>query len=271
METGPVTQYDFTVMRNEPVAQGIWRLVITSEVARTIEPGQFMNLRVPGDGAHILRIPLSFKRADAKAETVELLYAVVGEGTERLAKMRAGDTSTLVGPCGRGWWLPKAEGRALLVAGGIGLPPIFAAARQLAEAGVGFDVVVGNHTAERHLMQEIDELRSLSAGEVCDCERRVVVCTDDGTLGLDGFTTDGMASLLAERSYAQVYTCGPTVMMAGISKLAREHGIACQASMERMMGCGFGACSCCNVALVAGGYALCCQDGPVFDAEEVAW
>ena len=230
METGPVTQYDFTVMRNEPVAQGIWRLVITSEVARTIEPGQFMNLRVPGDGAHILRIPLSFKHADAKAETVELLYAVVGEGTERLAKMRAGDTSTLVGPCGRGWWLPKTEGRALLVAGGIG-----------------------------------------SAGEVCDCERRVVVCTDDGTLGLDGFTTDGMASLLAERAYAQVYTCGPTVMMAGIAKLAREHGIACQASMERMMGCGFGACSCCNVALVAGGYALCCQDGPVFDAEEVAW
>ena len=67
METGPVTQYDFTVMRNEPVAQGIWRLVITSEVARTIEPGQFMNLRVPGDGWHILRIPLSFKCADAKA------------------------------------------------------------------------------------------------------------------------------------------------------------------------------------------------------------
>ena len=271
MTASNVTEHAFSVISNEPTAQGIWRLVIQSDVARTIKPGQFMNLRVPGDGSRILRIPLSFKGADAKASTVELLYAVVGEGTERLSQMRAGDTSTLVGPCGNGWWLPKAEGRALLVAGGIGLPPVYAAASLLAEAGIGFDVVVGNHTAERHLMAEIDELRRMTAGEVCDCERRVVVCTDDGTLGLDGFTTDGMAQLLAERTYAEVYTCGPTVMMAGVAKLAHEHGIACQASMERMMGCGFGACSCCNVALVVGGYALCCQDGPVFDAEEVVW
>ena len=60
-------------------------------------------------------------------------------------------------------------------------------------------------------------------------------------------------------------------MMAGVARLAHEAGVACQVSMERMMGCGFGACACCNVALSKGGYALCCQDGPVFDAEEVAW
>ena len=111
----------------------------------------------------------------------------------------------------------------------------------------------------------------MTAGEVCDCERRVVVCTDDGTLGLNGFTTDGMKELIETRAYAQVYTCGPNVMMAGVAKLAAEHGCDCQVSLERMMGCGFGACSCCNVTLVGGGYALCCQDGPVFDAKEVAW
>ena len=271
MERSNLTEHPFVVVSNVLAVEGIWRMVIRSEVAQVIRPGQFMNLRVPGDGAHILRIPLSFRHADAQAGTVELLYAVVGEGTERLARMRAGDGSTLVGPCGRGWWLPEREGRALLVAGGIGLPPVFAAARMLAGAGIGFDAVVGNHTAARHLTQEIDELRGMSAGEVCDCERKVVVCTDDGTLGLDGFTTDGMAALLAERGYAQVYTCGPNVMMAGVARLAVEAGVPCQVSLERMMGCGFGACSCCNVALKAGGYALCCQDGPVFDAGEVAW
>ena len=271
MGTASVAEQEFSVLLNEQAAEGIWRAKIATPVAAGIAPGQFMNLRVPGDGSHILRIPLSFKHADAKANTIELLYAVVGEGTKRLSQMRVGDVSTLVGPCGHGWWLPKTEGRALLVAGGVGLPPIFAAAQQLAEAGIGFDVVVGNHTAERHLVKEIDELRSMTAGEVCDCERRVVVCTDDGTLGLNGFTTDGMKELIETRAYAQVYTCGPNVMMAGVAKMSMEHGAACQVSLERMMGCGFGACSCCNVALAKGGYALCCQDGPVFDALEVAW
>ena len=84
--------------------------------------------------------------------------------------------------------------------------PVIAAARMLAQAGVGFDVVVGSQTAERHLQGQIDLLRSLTAGETCDCERRVLITTDDGTLGIHGFTTDAMAELIKERSYAQAYT-----------------------------------------------------------------
>ena len=261
-----VGQHGFEVVSNERAAEGIWRLLMRTSVAASLEPGQFMNLHVPGDGAHILRIPFSFKCADASAGTVELLYAVVGEGTERLTHMRGGETSTLVGPCGHGWKLPEVEGRALLVAGGIGLPPILAAASMLAEAGVGFDVICGYRTKDMVLWDDEDELARL-----VDDGGRIVTCTDDGSCGRAGFTTDAMAELVAERSYAQVYTCGPTPMMAGVARIAAERGIACQASLERMMGCGFGACSCCNVALVRGGYALCCQDGPVFDAREVAW
>ena len=266
MDLGNVTQHDFTVVSNECVAQGVWRLVVKSDVARTIEPGQFMNLRVPGDGSHILRIPLSFKRADAGDGTVELLYAVVGEGTSRLASMRAGDSSTLVGPSGRGWQAPARAGRALLVAGGIGLPPVLAAGELLAGLGVGFDLIVGARSVAMLVMGDAEACMA-TAGDGA----RLVVCTDDGTAGIKGFVTQGMEELLAERAYAQVYTCGPNVMMAGVARLAHEAGVACQVSMERMMGCGFGACACCNVALSKGGYALCCQDGPVFDAEEVAW
>lgn len=265
MRMGDITQHDFSVVENHPVAEGIWCLLIRSEVAADIAPGQFMNLQVPGNGAHILRLPLSFARANAADKTVELLYAVVGEGTERLTHMQPGDTSTLLGPCGCGWWLPKTAGRALLVAGGIGLPPVMAAARMLTEAGVAWDAVVGSRTAAMLPAEALDELRSLGSGDMS-----VVVCTDDGTAGRQGFTTEAMAELM-DQSYAQVYTCGPNVMMAGVARLAAAHEVACQVSLERMMGCGFGACSCCNVALAAGGYALCCQDGPVFDATEVAW
>ena len=265
IETG-VSEHVFTVLENREVAEGIWRLLLQSSVAESLKPGQFMNLQVPGDGSHILRIPLSFAHADASEGTVELLYAVVGEGTRRLSRMSEGDASVLTGPCGRGWWLPDGEGRALLVAGGIGLPPVLAAARMLSEAGLSFDAVVGARTATMLPQAALDVLEKLAG-----TEGAITICTDDGSAGHKGFTTDVARRLAGERGYESAYTCGPNVMMAGVARICQDFGMACQVSMERMMGCGFGACSCCNVALAAGGYALCCQDGPVFDAKEVAW
>ena len=261
----------FEVISNEPVADGIWRMVCHTSVAAQLEPGQFVNMHVPGNGAHILRIPLSFSLANAGSQTLELEYAVVGEGTDRLSAMRPGDASTLVGPCGNGWSLPSKKGRSLLVAGGVGLPPIVACARMLAQANMSFDAVVGAQTATKHVDDLIDCLRSLPLADECDCSRKVLVTTDDGSRGIRGFTTAAMEGLLAENTYSTVFTCGPNVMMAGVARLAGSRNMDCQVSLERMMGCGFGACSCCNVELVGGGYALCCQDGPVFDAKEVAW
>lgn len=278
-----VTLHPFTVVSNEVAAEGVFRLRVECAVARDIRPGQFVNVEVPGDRAHLLRVPLSFSRALAEEGRLELLYAVVGEGTRRLAEMAPGSTSTLVGPCGRGWRLPTAPGRALLVAGGIGLPPVLAAARMLAEAKIGFDVVVGARTKSMLVFPDSDEV--LHYGGVMlpengweggyDADRTLIITTDDGSSdeasARGRYATEGMEDLLRTRDYAQVYACGPMVMMSGVARIASERGMACQVSLERMMGCGFGACGCCNVALVSGGYALCCQDGPVFDAGEVVW
>ena len=265
------SEHPFEVLSNEEVARDVFRMRCATPVASELAPGQFVNIAVPGDGSRILRIPLSFSRADAKSRMLELCYAVVGEGTARLSAMRPGDSSTMVGPCGRGWWMPTTSGRALLVAGGLGLPPVVACARMLAEHGIGFDVIAGSQTARRHVEPLLEELRGMPPEKGCDCQRKVIVCTDDGTLGLSCFPTDAMADLIADRPYAQVYTCGPQTMMRGVAEIAMKRSIACQVSMERMMGCGFGACSCCNVGLAEGGYALCCKDGPVFEAREVAW
>lgn len=263
--------HTFEVTSNEHVCEDVWRMRCRSVVAAQLEPGQFVNIAVPGDGSHVLRVPLSFSDCDMRDLSLELVYAVVGEGTERLAAMRPGQSSTLVGPCGRGWWLPEAPGRSLLVAGGVGLPPVVACARMLARAGRGFDVVVGSQRAARHIEFLLDELRQMPVGVESEPSRKVVVCTDDGSRGVHGLPTAAMADLVAEHPYAQVYTCGPAVMMSGVAALAAKRNVPCQASLERMMGCGFGACACCNVELVGGGYAFCCQDGPVFDAREVVW
>ena len=114
-------------------------MVFRSEVAALLAPGEFVEISVPCDASQVLRVPLSFSRADAAAGTVRIEYAVVGDGTHRLSLMRPGDASTLVGPCGHGWRLPGGEGRSLLVAGGIGLPPVLAAAEMLAaQKGLGY-------------------------------------------------------------------------------------------------------------------------------------
>ena len=265
------SEYSFEVLSNEPVSQAVWRMRCQTELAHMLAPGQFVNICVPGDASHVLRIPLSFSHADGEHGTLELVYAIVGEGTRRLAAMRREDESTMVGPCGRGWWLPKEKGRALLIAGGVGLPPVVACARMLVRAGIGFDAIVGSQTAARHIDFLLDEMRGLSSQATCDCARKVIVTTDDGTRGIHGLPTAAMTDLLAEHGYSQAYACGPYSMLRGVAQISEKRGIACQVSMERMMGCGFGACSCCNVQRVDGSHALCCTDGPVFEASEVAW
>lgn len=263
MSGGPLAVHDFTVVSNEAVAEGLMRVVISAPaLASSLEAGQFVNVRVPGDASQILRIPLSFSHADPAAGTVEIVYAVVGDGTRGLARMSAGDSSTAVGPCGNPWPLVAGAARACLVAGGVGVTPIVACARMLSARGVAFDAVVGAQTAGR--LWGADVLEALGAGSVA-------VTTDDGTAGRRGFTTDELSDRLADRGYDVVYACGPEVMMAGVARICRRAGVACRVSMERMMSCGFGACATCNVAMADGSYKSCCKDGPVFDAEEVAW
>lgn len=263
--------YEFEVLDNEQVAQDVWRMRCRTKLASLLQPGQFVNVKVPNDASHILRIPLSFSFVDGDSMVLELVYAMVGEGTQRLTRMQRGACSTMVGPCGNGWSLPDAAGRALLVAGGVGLPPIAACARMLCEANVGFDLVVGGQTSSRHVDYLLDELRSMPLSQGCDCARSVIVMTDDGSRGIRGLPTTAMLDLLAEHSYVCCYTCGPQIMMANVARVAASNGVSCQVSLERMMGCGFGACSCCNVELTDGSMALCCKDGPVFDAREVVW
>ena len=264
---GTVGLHEFCVLSNEQVARDTFRLEFSSHVSWALEPGQFMNFAVPGDPTHILRIPLSCSAADRVHSHVTCYYVTVGAGTKRLSALCEGDLSTGVGPCGKGWRLPEdPSARCLLVSGGIGSAPIAAAAGMLAQAGIRYDVIAGFQTAARIPERLISEMEPLLADDA-----KIHLATDDGTFGFAGFTTQLMEQLLAEQSYGCVLTCGPEVMMRGVAAICAREGIACQASMERMMGCGFGACGACNIPLKAGGYASCCMDGPVFDAGEVAW
>lgn len=260
--TSKVHEYEFTVVENEPAAEGLYRMVFSAPVlAAAIRPGQFMNFLVPG-AKQILRVPLSFAYADAEAGTIEIIYALVGEATRALSRMAAGEKSSVLGPSGNGWSVREGQGRSIVIGGGVGAPPVVAAARLLADNGVAFDGILGAQAAEK--LWGAEALSELGAGQA-------LVTTDDGTAGIKGFTTDALAELLAGGIYDTVYTCGPQVMMRGIAKMCADAGVSCQVSMERMMSCTFGACNTCNVSMADGTYKSCCMDGPVFDAKEVAW
>lgn len=257
----PARIHDFTVVSNEPVAEGVYRLTIEApRLAAALEPGQFMSFEVPGDTRQLIRIPLSYSSADVEAGTVATYYAVVGDGTRRLSAMGAGSTSTVLGPGGHGWRMDKGAKRVLVVAGGIGITPVIAAARFAADNGAEVDAVVGALTAAK--ICGTDEL-----GPLCG---EVRLTTDDGTAGTKGFVTAEVEPMLATGAYDLVLTCGPEPMMRAVAAIAEAAGVKCEVSVERMMTCGFGACNTCNVETVYGMMGAC-MAGPVFDSKVVAW
>lgn len=253
--------YDFKIILNEDIAPGMRRIRLQCpELARTILPGQFMNIQVPGDPSEILRLPFSWSVKDEEQGWVEFAYLIVGKGTARLAGLPVGTCADLLGPAGHGWEIPGDARRALVVGGGSGVVPVVPVAKALQQAGIACDFVQGAPTAARVVYE--DEIVSYGA--------ELHVSTDDGTRGVHGFSTAVVERLLQDRDYDVVYACGPQPMMKGVAALAAGRGIPCQVSMEKLMACGFGVCTTCLVDTVNGRKGAC-MAGPVFDAAEVIW
>ena len=284
------------------------------------EPGQFVMVKPSRSldpflprAYSILRVQRPGRRAGGGKTVVEILYKVIGKGTTSLSRLKRGDRVDLLGPLGNGYRVPQSLTTALLVAGGIGVPPVVALAERLArsrftvhssrsaKSGRRSSVVgrlkivafVGGKT--RHDVLCVADLRKAGA--------TVHVVTEDGSLGHRGLVTDLLESFLrssdnGERTSASsvepssVFACGPHPMLHAVARIAERFGIPCQASLEAEMGCGFGACMGCVIPvhgsafMVQGteqtmnhepssmnerSYKLCCKDGPVFDAQEIAW
>ncbi|MFR2950305.1 MAG: dihydroorotate dehydrogenase electron transfer subunit [Collinsella intestinalis] len=197
------------------------------------------------------------RRRRSRRGTVEIWYAVVGKARSACPSGAAA-SSDLLGPGGHGWRVPEVPAACSWSAAASAFP-VLCLARELAEAGVAVDACVGSATAAK--LVGVEDFEALGAGEVC-------VATDDGTAGLHGFCTESAAELLSSHEYDYVATCGPGVMMSKVAASAAEAGVYCEASLERMMSCGFGACSTCNVETTDGMQGAC-MCGPVFDATKV--
>jgi len=244
-------------------------------------------------GGHrpLLRRPFSI--ADRWSDTdgavhLLILFRTVGAGTRWLEGRRADQTVNLIGPLGRGFVLPDRPGPIALVGGGIGIPPLLYLARCLHAAGrADVTVVVGATSRALLPVKLIAEPAVDGAASRCvelpgGATYPAIVTTDDGGAGLRGTVTDGLAAWARERrprltegQRGVVFACGPEAMLRAVAAQTRRLGLDCQLSIERHMGCGLGTCLSCVVRRRDSGsrtgwrWALACQDGPVFDRDEL--
>ena len=237
----------FQIAENTLIAAKTYKLVLCCD--RAVD-GEFVHISIPG---FYLRRPLSI--CDLEEGRMTIVYKIVGEGTRALSEMGPGETLEVLTGLGKGFDPEACREEALLVGGGLGVPPLLLLAKQLKAEGKKVTAVLGfNRAEERILVPEFEA--------VCDA---VAVSTVDGSVGVKGFVTDAIAAL--RPTYDYFYTCGPMVMMRVVCNTLEGPG---EASLEERMGCGAGFCYGCSIQTKNGPRRVC-KDGPVFKKEELIW
>ena len=235
-----------------------------------VAAGQFCHILTDEATDPLLRRPFSYWdiRPGGKDEThVDLLYTVVGKGTERLARKTPDSHVGFLGPLGVGF-TPSTTGTFIFVAGGVGIVPFYLFARQLKDAGNAprMTLLFGGRTES--MLYGIDDFPGVGV--------ETLAATEDGSRGLKGRVTDLLEEQLKtlDRSNLRIFTCGPDAMNEAIIRIARREGLPCEVSMERRMGCGLGACGACVTKVRADEgddwrYSRICWEGPCYDADRL--
>ena len=237
------------IIENKAIAPGVFKMILSGNVDAITAPGQFINILI--DGLY-LRRPISV--CDKIGDSVTIIYKVVGKGTKIMSEMGFGvELDCLLG-LGNGYKIEKGES-AVLIGGGVGVPPLYMLAKKLIEEGKRVTAVLGFNKKEEIFLAE--EFESIGA--------QVYISTVDGSFGKKGFVTDVLKDEIDSIEY--VYTCGPEPMLKAVYDAIECSG---QFSFEERMGCGFGACMGCSCKTKYG-YKRICKDGPVLYKEEIIW
>ena len=243
-----MNQVIYTVTENACIAEKIYKMILSGDISEIKAPGQFVNLKLDG---FFLRRPISV--CDAENNNLTLIYKIVGKGTDRMSKLKAGKKLDVLTGLGNGYDITLSGNNPLLVGGGVGIPPLYMLCKRLIEKKAKPTIILGFGTAGEVFYE--NEFKELGVP--------VYVTTADGSYGQKGFVTDVMKNL----NYSYFYACGPEPMFRAIDKIAQTGG---QYSFEERMGCGFGACMGCSCKTLAGSKRIC-REGPVMKREEIIW
>lgn len=237
----------FKVAENSALTDSVFRMKLIGDVSDITAPGQFINIKL--DGLY-LRRPISV--FDCDTESVTIIYKVVGRGTEQMSLINIGEELDVLTGLGNGYDTSLCSDHAVLLGGGVGVPPLYMLAKKLKDEGKTISVILGFNTKSEIFCEE--DFKALTDD--------VKVTTVDGSYGVKGFVTDALPE-----NYDHFFTCGPEPMLKAIYKATNTSG---QFSFEERMGCGFGACMGCSCKTITG-YKRICKDGPVMLKEEILW
>lgn len=273
-----------TVVENRDLGNGVWLLRLRDrELAADCVAGCFVMVGVGVELSPTLRRPFSVQRVEG--DVYDILYRDVGVGTKLMTQLVSGANVPVLGPMGNSFTLPGPEERALLLGGGVGIPPMVALADRLESLGHrNWEVHLGvGSSKDAGCFIGFDE----RYGPETTYAEQVHRATMDGSVGFRGHV---VASWLdrwerleqGPTGPARVYACGPMVMLRAVAQAAAERGLPCEVSVETMMGCGMGACMSCVVESSDARdpekraamspydrWLLACRKGPVFESSAI--
>ncbi len=242
------------IISQKEIAEGVFDMWIqTTNIGEKSIPGQFVSVYTK-DPSKILPRPISICEVDG--QKLRLVYRILGKGTEQFAQYQAGDTIRILGPLGNGF--PLEDQKAILIGGGIGIPPMLELSKRLLGEK---NIVLGFRDENTFLCEDLKVYGKVS------------IATEDGSLGTKGNVIDAIKELGIQGSV--IYACGPTPMLKAIKEYAQENHIQAWLSLEEKMACGIGAClACVCQSKEVDEHSKVhnkrvCKEGPVFDAREV--
>ena len=246
------------VLSQTQLAEGIYDMWISTELALGAKPGQFICLYTK-DASALLPRPISICEVNREKQALRIVYRVAGKGTAEFATYQAGDSVEILGTLGNGFPVEKAKGKKVfLMGGGIGIPPMLQLAKEMEATK---QIVVGYRDSQTFLRQDLEKYG------------QVYIATEDGSVGTKGNVMNAISENGIDADV--IFACGPMPMLRAIKKYSQEKGIDAYISLEEHMACGVGACLGCVVKTKEIDHhshvhnARICTDGPVFEAREV--
>ena len=250
--------YLTTVVSNEQIADKIFRIELQGDIVKEMNtPGQFVNIKVSNSYEFLLRRPISICEINKEKNTFVMVYRADGAGTKKISQLKKGEEVDVLGPLGKGYdvYTLKEGQTALLVGGGIGVPPLYELAKQFKNEGIKTIHILGFNN-EKDVFYE-DKFSELGT---------TYVATADGTYGEKGFVTDVIKKYDIE--YDKYFSCGPFARLKALTTMDEEK--IGYISLEERMACGVGACYACVCEKQDGSISRVCYDGPVYESTEIA-
>jgi dihydroorotate dehydrogenase electron transfer subunit len=256
------------ILSNREICPGYFRMRIAcDQVYQDAMPGQFVMVRLTGQASPLLRRPFSIHDLifeENRVTSFDILYKIIGAGTEALSMSSVGDVLDVLGPLGRGFSTRGDFRHVHMVAGGIGVAPLVFLTNHLVRQGLSSSQItlfIGGRSCGDLLCLEIFEQLGI----------QITVTTDDGSAGDQCLVTQPLGQALRQQKPEIIFACGPMPMLREVMAISRKDGIPCQVSIETMMACGMGACLGCAVENRDSPekYLHTCMDGPVFEAGRI--